>query len=1619
MAKQLTLGDLQKGVSTTPSSKPKQLTLGDLSRPKQEPIITQPTSRTGFSFAPMPDYTKEQQKANTKLQQEAQKLSSSTINRGGAGLQGAFGEVKQMGRSVEEKAVKPIQTAPLAYRHGDLQKNLSLEYYKKAQGEKNDVEKISKQIVEFENKYPEITKSKNIITQTITSAPSSVESQIEGIKQGGVLSVGGALIGAGLTGLATGGAGTGAGAIGGAKLAGGAGYVKGTAESTYKMEYGSAYQTMIEMGVPEDIAKKEAKNVGLINAGIEGGESIIDLVTMGQFSKLTGAVKSSLVKKYGGEMVESWLKKAGKSYLANIPTEAIEETLQEKSTIEGEKRATQQAGIKRDSSQDAARLQQSAILGGAGALLLGGATNVLGSSINTGLNKIGTKPEAPTQTQLEAPTTTIPQTNINTPTTTQTTLTSQINPVIERNVVELTPQDTNVVNFIDKVNTILPDNAKVELAIVNMDNLKQELNIPQGTNLPGLIINNKIYLDEKTPNKHIETAKHEFSHFVENSDEYDGFSDFILTELDKKGQLQQAIEDIRSIYEPIYTQQGRTLQENDIYKEIVANFSVDNILSNETFINRLANDNRNMAQKFYDYIKERVKALSNVATMTKEEREILAFYKKAEKLYEKALKGKFETTSTQQLSVEGDFIVKNSKGEVVSNYDSTGKKLPKEVVKFFKDSKVRDEKGNLLVVYHGTSEPIYNFKDGSVFFTNYKKGASQYAKQWAENGGKGTLIKSYLNLRNPLIIDAEGRNYNEIIENYTDEKTGKFYRQLSTNAIIPIAKRDGYDGVIINDVFDFEDDAANDYIVFNSNQIKETTNLKPTSNEDIRLKAEVTKEETKTRGFEKTIKSSTLLSKKTKKLIEETDYVVQGDKDAIKKGKSTLKQVGYDNLLNSIETKFELGERFTKQDIVNTELLIREAQAKGDLDKVTNLISQVSIMATELGQSIQALSLVNKLSPRGRLQTLTNIIYRENKNIEKRYKDKKPKIKLSKEVKDSILNAKTTEELDLAVANAIQEISQQMPLSFADKARSWRYLAMLGNPKTHIKNLVANAIFTPVRAQKNFTAKVIETIVNPAERTKTLKKATPEQKTFAKLDVKEVAERLSGDKYDTKSLINKNKRAFDGKILNFLAELNGKSLEWGDKIFSNGVYERTLANYMAANNLTPDYLNSGTTQANVALEKARSYAVSQALEATFKQFNALANYISSTERNANPIVREAISGVVPYKKTPANILTTGLEYSPLGLVKTLMRDSIKLKNNEITATKYIDNLSKGLTGTSATALGMLLSALGILTASGPEDDKEKKFGELQGNQRYSLNIGGKSYSLDWVAPIGIPIFLGVEIQKAMEEDKEINGWQLLDSASKMLDPLTEMSLLQGINTTLSSYEDNKIEGLIANTSFNYAGQYVPTLMGQFARTIDTTRRSTMADENKDTPKNVQMFLNKQIAKVPFASKTLPAYIDAYGREQKSDTLTAALQNFISPSYIKDINETKVDRELAKLFEITKNTKILPSVSSTFFSNDKEEINLTPKQYEKFAKIDGQSNYDALEALFKSSYYKSLPDTTTDEDEMSKEKAIEKIYRYSQNKAKVSFIKDKEEKEKLQRSIDKSEYKFAQLFNFKK
>ena len=204
--------------------------------------------------------------------------------------------------------------------------------------------------------------------------------------------------------------------------------------------------------------------------------------------------------------------------------------------------------------------------------------------------------------------------------------------------------------------------------------------------------------------------------------------------------------------------------------------------------------------------------------------------------------------------------------------DSDGKQLSKEQQEYFKDSKVRDENGNLKVMYHGTPNGDFTvFKDGT-YFTDNKEYADRYQSTSASSISSGKVASDpktfevYLDIKKPFdITDEEARDIyiNEYIKGGNAMGINPYLSDAEYDKIRTIDWTEGedlrdfliendydYDGLVLDEGADggYGDEVSyrgKSYVVFSSEQVKNIDNTNPTSDPDIRFSLSKPVEESK------------------------------------------------------------------------------------------------------------------------------------------------------------------------------------------------------------------------------------------------------------------------------------------------------------------------------------------------------------------------------------------------------------------------------------------------------------------------------------------------------------------------------------------------------------------------------------------------------------------------------------------------------------------------------------------------------------------------------------------------------------------------------------------------------
>ena len=322
-------------------------------------------------------------------------------------------------------------------------------------------------------------------------------------------------------------------------------------------------------------------------------------------------------------------------------------------------------------------------------------------------------------------------------------------------------------------------------------------------------------------------------------------------------------------------------------------------------------------------------------------------------LYDEKIKLEEETWNKKATKT---FVKTDDKQYMLSDTDNLGRKLTKEQQEYFKNSKVVDEKGNLLTVYRG--EPTkgkteYIAKKGGgnkenneygIYFTNSKDFAKDFAFEriqdpndifFVKKGKEGELKESYLNITNPLNLGTISREEISNLYDYASD-IGKLdgketfinnmlnWQRIGNHQLMKmnldmkeIADNTIYDGLIAK--LNVQGDEI-EYAVFNSNQIKNVDNTKPTTNTDIRYM--LSDDDLNKYIFDKDFynqfqyENKEKITKSVEELQAELETIDESNDDGWEKGYNIRQDIkalknGYDNQYDYIVSREK--ERLTEQ----------------------------------------------------------------------------------------------------------------------------------------------------------------------------------------------------------------------------------------------------------------------------------------------------------------------------------------------------------------------------------------------------------------------------------------------------------------------------------------------------------------------------------------------------------------------------------------------------------------------------------------------------------------------------------------------------------------------------------
>lgn len=738
----------------------------------------------------------------------------------------------------------------------------------------------------------------------------------------------------------------------------------------------------------------------------------------------------------------------------------------------------------------------------------------------------------------------------------------------------------------------------------------------------------------------------------------------------------------------------------------------------------------------------------------------------------------------------------------------------------------------------------------------------------------------------------------------------------------------------------------------------------------------------------------------------ELSYDRASDKMALENARKDLVNDGWQGSLAKLKDSVSKGI-LSKNNVAMAQVMLNNAANARDERAMAEILLLYRQMSTRAGQTLQAMSIFRKLSPESQLYGVTQTIGDLEQVLRRKYKDKAPDLTMDPDLIAKFRQQTTQEGRDAVMEEIYQNAADQVPADWRDKWNAWRYMAMLFNPRTHVRNVVGNLFFQPVRVIKNEVAAAIEAGVE-----RTTGKSVGRTKSFASApglyraawkDFEQVRGELSGNRYQdvrsevesrrtifkkrkaTKALERLTGKKFSKGVLETLRTANSWALEAEDILFKRITYADSLAGYLHARGVTTEQLENGTVDEKL-LRAARDYAGKEALKATYQDRNALSDYVASIGRRADTnSVGKAINalaeGVLPFRRTPANILVRGAEYGPLGLIKSLTYDLVQVKKGNMGGAEALDHIAAGLTGSGLMGLGALLFLSGAVTSGGGDDDSEDAMNALTGVQNYALRLpDGTNVTLDWLAPEVIPFLMGVELADSIGQ----NGWSVestLDALAAIGNVMLETTTLQSLNDLIDSVSyaesSGKLGGLVVSALTSYFTQAIPTIGGQAERSGQDVRMTTYTDRsNRMLSTDMQYTIGRASSRVPGWDYQQIPYIDAWGRTEGEGALFDRIfNNFLNPAYSSTENITPADELVMDLYEETGEASVVPKRPERRVKIAGEDVYLDGNQYVEYATQRGQTSFDILTKLARDRIFRNM-------NANEQAAAVERAYTYA-------------------------------------
>lgn len=312
-------------------------------------------------------------------------------------------------------------------------------------------------------------------------------------------------------------------------------------------------------------------------------------------------------------------------------------------------------------------------------------------------------------------------------------------------------------------------------------------------------------------------------------------------------------------------------------------------------------------------------------------------------------------------------------------------------------------------------------------------------------------------------------------------------------------------------------------------------------------------------------------------------------------------------------------------------------------------------------------------------------------------------------------------------------------------------------------------------------------------------------------------------------------------------------------------------------------------------EIARAQGIMDAQKATWTNESWASKTSEGIRKLINDVTGDLRIGdyVMPFVKTPANVIATGLEYAGGGALRGLVQTVRAIKAGKVGTREHWRDITAGLirSGLGLTGAAIIAANLDDDDFVGAYDPKRAQIEGLRNSRENSIRIGGKWISVDWLGPLGVPL-TGMMYARQYGGDGAEDSFQYGASALSVVRDLPGFELAS--DAAGSSYEKGKSLGEMSSEAFDkftseVYTRLVPSLLGDIAQATDSKERKTNGK------------VDKIKAKIPGLRQQLPVKTNVFGEDLQGE---GAVSDILFGSRVRTSRETPLIKELSEVQKAT-------------------------------------------------------------------------------------------------------------------